>query len=59
VVLSGYSGFFHHYDIAKKLLKVALNTINQSINQVTVHFPNWLSSPQLGQGKWSTDTTKL
>jgi hypothetical protein len=33
VVLSGYSGFFHHktghHDIAEILLKVALNTISQ------------------------------
>jgi hypothetical protein len=37
VVLSGYSGFFHiktgRHDIAEILLKVALNTKNQSINQ--------------------------
>jgi hypothetical protein len=41
VILSRYSGFFHNFgrhDIDEILLKVALSTINQSIN-ITQYYP--------------------
>jgi len=37
VVLSGYSGFFHH-DIAETLLKVALSIINQIKSIKSIRF---------------------